>query len=54
MEDIAAVAHRYLGGKPQVAGNELIGGLMVAVLALTFGECVFLIPLENRETANAR
>ena len=46
---IAAVAHRDLGDEPQMAGDEAVRGVPVAMLAPALGEHVFLLRFQHRE-----
>ena len=46
---IAAIAHGDLGDEAQMAGDELVRGVAVAMLAPALGEHVFLLRLQHRE-----
>ena len=46
---ITAVTHGDLDRETQMTGDELVGGITVAVLAPAFGELIFLVPFEHRE-----
>ena len=49
---VAAVAHGDLGGEAQVAGDELVRRLLVAVVDPGLGQHVFLLRLQHREAAD--
>ncbi len=49
---IAAIAHGDLGHEPQVAGDELRRGFIVAMFLETLGEHELLLGREQREFAN--
>src|SRR5229473_5201680 len=51
-QTIAAVVHRYFGGQTQMAGDDLVRSLAIAVLPPALGEPVLLLSLEERETSN--
>ena len=46
---VAAVAHRDLGDQPEMAGDQLVRGLGIAVLAPAPGQLEFLVRLQHRE-----
>ena len=49
---IAAIAHGDLGDEAQMAGDQLVRGVAVAVLLVALGEHVFLVRLEHRKLAD--
>jgi hypothetical protein len=49
---VAAIAHGDLGHQSQMAGDQLMRGIGVAMLAPAFGEHVFLLRLQHRELAD--
>ena len=49
---VAAIAHRDLGDETQMAGDELVRGIAVAMLAPALGQHVFLLRLQHREPAD--
>ena len=49
---IAAVTHGDLGDQSQVAGDQLVGGIGVAMLAPGPGQHVFLVRFQHGEPAN--
>jgi hypothetical protein len=46
---VAAIAHGDLGHEPQMAGDELMCRIVVAVLAPALGQHEFLLRLQHRE-----
>ena len=46
---VAAIAHGDLGDQPQMAGNELMRRVAVAVLAPAFGQHEFFLRLQHRK-----
>jgi hypothetical protein len=44
---IAAIAHRDLGDEPEMAGDELMRRIAVAMLVVALGEHVFLARLQH-------
>ena len=46
---VAAIAHGDLGDETQMAGDELVRGVAVAVLAPALGQHVFFLRLQHRE-----
>jgi hypothetical protein len=49
---IAAVAHGDLGHEPQMAGDEPMRRIAVAVLAPALGQHIFLLRFQHREPPN--
>jgi hypothetical protein len=49
---VAAIAHGDLGDQPQMAGDELVGGLGVLMLEEALGQHVFFLRLQHRELAD--
>ena len=49
---VAAIAHGDLGHEPQMAGDELVRGVAVAMLLVTLGEHVFFLRLQHRKAAD--
>ena len=49
---IAAIAHGDLGDEAQMAGDELVRGVAVAMLAPALGQHVFLLRFQHREPAD--
>src|SRR6185312_16959547 len=46
---VAAIAHGDLGNETEMAGDKLVRGVAIAVLAPIFGEHVFLLRLQHWE-----
>src|SRR6266852_9898292 len=51
-QTIAAVVRRDFGSQTQMAGDDLVRSLAIAMLPPALGELVLLLPLEERETSN--
>ena len=49
---IAAVTHRDLGDEPQMAGDEFMRGVPIAVFAPALGQHVFFLRFQHREPAD--
>ena len=49
---VAAIAHGDLGDEPEMAGDQLVGGVGVLMLLVPLGEHVLFLRLEHRESAD--
>jgi len=49
-QPVAAIPHGDLGHQAQMAGDEPMGGVAVAMLAPALGQHVFFLQLQHRES----
>ena len=48
-QSVAAIAHGYLGHEPEMAGDEVMCGVAIVMLAPALGEHVFLLGFQHRK-----